>query len=227
MSGYSNYVYTTDAGLDTSVMLPDDIAVALGMTLATTQPVLSSAIAPRYATFKSTTGLYRQGVIATVAAFGSIVGTTITLSSVVYTCTGAIAESITPYVPNTILNGAFLVQGPVGPAGPPGPGGGAFPLTLGRSINATGSLLASDCNTVVQVDSSGGPLTLTLPDPTTLTAGDVLLIAKADGSANPIILSPFSFEWIVYPTGWTIPGYPGGVFLCWNGGSFWCTLAKF
>jgi hypothetical protein len=117
---YGAYVYTGNDGNNYQVMVPSDFAVALGMTAATTQPSLPPEVSPRYATYKSSAGFFRQAVIPTVSQFSTILGTTLTVSGVTWTAITAQNESTPPYQSNPV-NGAFLIQGPQGIQGPAGP----------------------------------------------------------------------------------------------------------
>lgn len=220
---YGNFVYTTDAGAVVQVTIPADFALALLQVPATIQPTLDNTIAPRFATFKSATGLIRQAVIDTVTNFAPIIGSTVTVGGVMYTCTGATAESTPPYVPNTILNGAYLIQGPQGVPGTSPPG--AFPCPV-RQLNADTALTMTDQNSYIGVSAQLGPVTITLPDPATLTTGNFLAIAKQDASANAVTIANYSYEWIVFGGNYVINTYGGGVFIIWAGGQVWGTVAR-
>lgn len=123
---YGNYVYTADDGTDYAVSVPIDFATALGMVPATTQPYIDTVISPRYATFRNTLGQFRSALIDSLLNFASTLGRTLTVSSLVWTCVTAHAETYPPIQPLTVdsLVGPPGPPGPIGPPGPPGPGGG-------------------------------------------------------------------------------------------------------
>ena len=116
---YGQYVYTDNAGTDWQVSVPDDMATALGMVAATTQPYLDTTIAPRFANFRSATGLVRQGVIPTIAQFATIIGAAITLGGTPFVGSSAQGESTGALQP-PLIQPPQAIMGPPGPAGPSG-----------------------------------------------------------------------------------------------------------
>lgn len=113
---YSPYVYTADNGTNFQVMVPADFATALSQTPGTVQPFLPGEISPRYANYTGSDGSFRQAVIDTVAHFATVLGSTVVVGGVTYTCTSANAQQV-PFLQQQPVNGAFLIQGPPGANG--------------------------------------------------------------------------------------------------------------
>lgn len=141
----ANYQYTSDASNLYQVTLPTDFANALGMTTATgSEPYLDAAIAPRYATYRSNSGLLRAAVVGTTAIFSSLPAT-LTVAGVTYNFLSAVGESIPPIPFQPWLSpsgvqgapGPTGAQGPAGPTGPQGPPGVSSwnEITLGSSVS--------------------------------------------------------------------------------------------
>lgn len=126
---YALYVYTDNAGNDWSVSVPVDVATALSMVAATTQPYLDETIAPRFANFRSAAGLIRQAVIKNRTQFGAAVGMVIVLGGVNYTGVSARGETVGAIQP-------ALVQPPMALMGPPG-ASGLSPNFYQQNLNAT------------------------------------------------------------------------------------------
>lgn len=199
---YNNYIYTTDSGFASSISIPSDFATALGQTLATIQPPLDQTIAPRYANYLSAGGLRRQAVITDLATFSSIVGTTLVVDSVIYTCTGAVAEQIPPYVPNTVLNGVFLVQGPRGESGGGtlDPGGFGNPVADGGTCSESQFVQLLNGTTAYLPSAFGPPLCLMLGARVSACtifpqAGDEIVYSES-GTESSRLLALGSWTWL-------------------------------
>ena len=119
---YGMYRYSDDAGNNWAVSVPIDMATALGMTAATSEPFIDDTIAPRWANFRNASAQLRQGVIPTLLQFATIIGTSITIGGVVFVGRSARGESIGALQPN-------LIQPPQALMGPPGPAGPSAGIT--------------------------------------------------------------------------------------------------
>jgi hypothetical protein len=117
-----SYQYTAGNGTVYSVIIPTDFATLLSMTAATTQPPLPAQYAPRYGSFTGSDGTYRQAIVQTTTKLASLIGTTYTISGVVYTCNNVQGESIPP-IQQAIINGPYIIQGAPGTNGNPGTNG--------------------------------------------------------------------------------------------------------
>ncbi len=125
----SNYKYTSDAGTVYQVTLPDDFALALGQTAASgSEPYLDTTISPRFANYLSASGIQRSAVIDTTAHFGTL-GTTLTVSSIVYSRISAKGETIAALL-SPLLQVALNLPGATGATGAAGTPGTGLPLTL-------------------------------------------------------------------------------------------------
>jgi hypothetical protein len=69
-----------------------------------------------------------------------------------------------------------------------------FPVTLAKAVDYT--VLATDENTLILVDASGGALTITLPDPTAMVTGFAIKIKKIDLSTNAVTITQSAAETI-------------------------------
>ena len=119
---FGAYVYTADDGTAYQLNVPSDFASALSMVAATSQPSLPSEIAPRCATFHGTDGTYRRAVIKSLTQLGTVLGTTVTVGGIVYTCITAQGQRIAEFI-QAPIDGTYLIQGPTGPQGATGPAG--------------------------------------------------------------------------------------------------------
>lgn len=169
---YSLYVYTDNAGNDWAVSVPTDVAAALSMVAATTQPYLDETIAPRWANFRSASGLVRQAVIKDQTQFGTIIGTTITLGGVPYKGSSARGESTGALQPNLIQPPQALM----GPPGPAGPGLTTVTWDVSSPVNVT----------------SGGEVALA-PDVTVPATGNYLVTGMVRALATSGT-SPWAFQ---------------------------------
>lgn len=185
---YTNIVYTADNGTQYAVAVPSDFATALGQTAATTQPALPVEVAPRYANFQTTAGIWRQAVVDTVSNFNSIIGSSVTISSVTYTCMSAVGQKTPPVVPS-VLSGPNMIQGPPGPTGATGATGATGPTgPAGMSplTNAQGTIAAASIN--------GG------------SSGIVQALIAAPGAGNFISVVRSSFKYAAGGAGFSGSG---------------------
>lgn len=170
---FAPYVYTRDNGVDYTVYVPDDFASALGMIAATTQPPLPSQVGPRYASFSGSDGSFRQAVIQDTLTFSTIIGATFTVDAVAFSAFSAQGET-TPPLQTVPLNGAALIQGPIGAQGPTGATGPAGPT----GPAGTTAQLISDTYNTIEITSDVVPLMIKGLDP----PGSVDLLEVRRGS---------------------------------------------
>ena len=129
-----NYLYVADSGYVYQLSIPIDFATALGLTPASgLEQYLDAPIQPRYANYRSTSGLVRSSVIGTRTSFGAL-PPLLTVGFQTYQLIGAIGEQTSPYV-------SALTVSPIGIIGPPGPPGAAglpgTPTYIGNWDSAT------------------------------------------------------------------------------------------
>jgi hypothetical protein len=153
----SNYQYTSDSSTVYQVSLPDDFALALGMSPAVgDEPYLDAAISPRYCSFFNVTLGSRSAIIGTIDIFNAI-PVPLIVDGYSWYVRGYSGESIPSY------NGPLL-QCPQGPQGPPGADGAAGPPGPGiayQTLEADGAIDAGTFG--VFISGYPDPITATLP----------------------------------------------------------------
>ena len=120
----SDYQYTDGTGALWRLTLPDDFAIALGLTAASNAvPYLPQEISPRYCTYANAVlGLTRACVVPTIATEGTLPDT-LTVNSITYQRRSVIGEKFVSYITQEAGSPWAPLQ-LVGPQGASGTGGG-------------------------------------------------------------------------------------------------------
>jgi len=126
----AEFEYVADSAVSYKVLIPNDFALAMGCTPASSGlPVLDETISPRYINYSAASGV-RRTAICTTATMLATLPSTLTVDGVLYTAGLRQGESI-PAFQSPLLLGPALIQGPPGaPFEPP-----TFTVQPGSIVN--------------------------------------------------------------------------------------------